>query len=207
MIQTGSTQTASPEWQAFMANPAGYADAARLAQCFDGTIGEAACERMLRSQRLQERLSVLLLDRYGLSGAVSSEPADEMDLAIALSSAEELEDLALRAGAIYWAGSLAAVIDGRQAAALQAALGAEICAFAVANRDLAGPMQPLEPLEDIHSRVHADGLRCLGAWCHAMPGETSMRVRLKLMPHALVDQPTAEPFAETGPAIVRRAIG
>ena len=106
---------------------------------------------MLRSQRLHQRLSVLLLDRYGLSGAVSNEPADEIDLAIALSSAEELEELALRAGAIYWAGSLAAVIDGRQAAALQAALGAEICAFAVANRDLAGPMQPLEPLEDIVS--------------------------------------------------------
>ncbi|TIL50585.1 MAG: hypothetical protein E5Y81_26685, partial [Mesorhizobium sp.] len=69
-------------------------------------------------------MSVLLLDRYGLSGAVSNEPADETDLAIALSSGEELEDLALRAGAIYWAGSLAAVIDGRQAAALQAALGA-----------------------------------------------------------------------------------
>ncbi|TIN10702.1 MAG: hypothetical protein E5Y14_09175 [Mesorhizobium sp.] len=207
MIQAGSKQTASPEWQTFMSNPAGYADAARLAQCFGGTIGEAACERMLRSQRLHQRLSVLLLDRYGLSGAVSNQPADETDLAIALSSGEELEELALRAGAIYWAGSLAAVIDGRQASALQAALGAEICAFAVANRDLAGPMQPLEPLDDIDRRVHADGLRCLGAWCQAMPGETSMRVRLKLMPHALVDQPTAEPFAEAGPAIVRRAMG
>ncbi|TIQ82046.1 MAG: hypothetical protein E5X64_36220, partial [Mesorhizobium sp.] len=163
MIQTGSTQTASPEWQAFMSDPAGYADAARLAQCFDGTIGEAACERMLRSQRLQERLSELLLDRYGLSGAVSDEPADEIDRAIALSSGEELEELALRSGAIYWASSLAAVIDGREAAALQAALGADLCAIAVANRDLTGPMQPLKPLEDIHSRVHADGLRCLGA--------------------------------------------
>ncbi|TIN06160.1 MAG: hypothetical protein E5Y59_18125, partial [Mesorhizobium sp.] len=66
MIQTGSKRTASsPEWQTFMSNPAFYADAARLAQCFDGTIGQAACERMLRSQRLHQRLSVLLLDRYG----------------------------------------------------------------------------------------------------------------------------------------------
>lgn len=206
MIQTGSKQTASPEWQTFMSNPAGYADAARLAQCFDGTISEAACERMLRSQRLHERLSELLLDRYGLGGAVSDEPADEVDRAIALSSGEELEELALRSGAIYWAGSLAAAIDGREAAALQAALGADLCTFAVANRDLAGPMQQLEPLEDIHRRVYADGLSCLGAWCQAMPGDTSMRVRLKLMPHELVDQTTAAPFAETGPAIVRRAM-
>lgn len=207
MIQTGPKQTASPEWRTFMSNPAFYADAARLAQCFDGTIGEAACERMLRSQRLHERLSELLLDHYGLTAAVSDEPADEVDRAIALSSGEELEELALRAGAIYWAGSLAAVIDGRQAAALQAALGPDLCAFAVANRDLAGPMQPLEPLEAIHHRVYADGLSCLGAWCQAMPGDTGMRVRLKLIPHELVDQTTAAPFAEAGPAIVRRAMG
>jgi hypothetical protein len=205
MIQTGSKQTASPEWRTFTSNPAGYADVARLAQCFDGAIGEAACQRMLQSQRLHERLSELLLDHYGLSGVVSNEPADEVDRAIALSSGEELEELALRSGAIYWAGSLAAVIDGREAAALQAALGADLCTFAVANRDLAGPMQPLEPLEDIHGRVYADGLSCLGAWCQAMPGDTSMRVRLKLMPHELVDR-TAAPFVETGPAIVRRAM-
>ncbi|TKD09306.1 MAG: hypothetical protein E5W98_34825, partial [Mesorhizobium sp.] len=74
-----------------MSNPAGYADASRLAQCFDGTIGEAACERMLRSHRLHERLSKLLLDHYGLARAVSDEPADEVDRAIALSSGEELE--------------------------------------------------------------------------------------------------------------------
>ncbi|MGX9115426.1 SctK family type III secretion system sorting platform protein [Mesorhizobium sp. BHbsci] len=206
MIQTGSKQTASPEWRTFMSNPAGYADAARLAECFDGTIGEAACERMLRSQRLHERLSQLLLDHYGLTCAISDEPPDAVDRAIALSSGEELEEVALRAGAIYWAGSLAAAINKRQAAALQAALGPEICAFAVANRDLTGPMQPLEPMEDIHRRVYADGLRCLGAWCQAMPGDTSMRVRLKLMPHELVDQTTAKPFSEAGPAIVRRAM-
>ncbi|RWB36396.1 MAG: hypothetical protein E5V25_00930 [Mesorhizobium sp.] len=206
MIQTGSKQTASPEWWTFMSNPAGYVDAARLAQCFDGMIGEAACERMLQSQRLHERLSKLLLDHYGLTRAVSDEPADEVDRAIALSTGVELEELALRAGAIYWAGSLAAVIDGREAAALQAALGADLCAIAVANRDLAGPVQPLEPLEDIHRRVYADGLSCLGAWCQAMPGDTSKRVRLKLLPHEHIDKATAKPFSEAGPAIVRRAM-
>ncbi|MER9967731.1 SctK family type III secretion system sorting platform protein [Mesorhizobium sp. M0060] len=188
-----------------MSNPASYVDAAWLAECFDGAIGEAACARMLRSQRLQERLSKLLLDRHRLSPAVE-EPADAVDRAIALSSGEELEELALRSGAIYWAGSLAAVIVGREAAALQAALGADLCAFAVANRDLAGPMQRLGPLEDISGRVYADGLSCLGAWCQTMPSDTSTRVRLKLMPQQPIHQPVAEPFAEAGPAIVRRAM-
>ncbi|KUM28951.1 hypothetical protein AU467_01495 [Mesorhizobium loti] len=205
MIQTDPKQTASPQWRAFLCNPAGYTDAARLAECFGGTIGEAACERMRQSQRLQERLSKLLLDHYGLSCA-AGEPADEADRMIALLSGEELEELALRSGAIYRAGSIAAVIDGREAAALQAALGADICSFAVANRDLAGPVQPLEPLEEVHGRVLADGLSCLGAWCQTMPRDTSMRVRLKLMPHELIDQTAAVPFAEVGPAIVRRAV-
>ncbi|AZO22756.1 MULTISPECIES: SctK family type III secretion system sorting platform protein [unclassified Mesorhizobium] len=206
MIQTAPTQTAaSSDWHAFISNPASYADAARLADCFGGTIGEAACERMRQSQRLHERLSKLLLDHYGLSCTVD-EPADDVDRAIALSSGEELEELALRSGAIYQASSIAAVIAGREAAALQAALGMDICSAAVANRDLAGPIQPLEPLDDIYNRVHADGLSCLCAWCQAMPRDTSMRVRLKLMPHELVDGTAIAPFAEIGPAIVRRAM-
>lgn len=206
MTETRSKQTTSPEWQAFVSNPASYVDATRLVECFDATIGEAACERMLQSQRLHERLSELLIECHRLSSAVE-EPADEVDRAIALSSGEELEELALRAGAIYWAGNLAAVIAGREAAAWQAALGADLCVFAVANRDLAGPVQRLEPLEDIYGRVYADGLDCVGAWCRTMPGDTSMRVRLKLVPHELVDQAAAGPFAEIGPAIVRRAMG
>jgi len=205
MIQTDPKPTGSPEWLAFISNPASYTDAARLAECFGGAIGGAACERMRQSRRLQERLSKLLLKHYGLSCAVD-EPADEVDRTIALLPGEELEELALRSGAIYRAGSIAAVIDGREAAALQAALGADICSFAVANRDLAGPVQSLEPLEEVYDSVHADGLSCLGAWCQTMPRDTSMRVRLKLMPHELVDQTAAAPFAEVGPAIVRRAM-
>ncbi|TGT60946.1 hypothetical protein, partial [Mesorhizobium sp. M2E.F.Ca.ET.166.01.1.1] len=129
MTRGRSEQAANPQWQAFMSGLASYADAARLAECFDGTISEAACQRMLQSQRLHERLSKLLLERYWLSYA-DDEPSDELDRAIALSSGEELEELALRSGAIYWAGSLAAVIDGRQADALQAALGPDLCTFA-----------------------------------------------------------------------------
>ncbi|WFP65773.1 MULTISPECIES: SctK family type III secretion system sorting platform protein [unclassified Mesorhizobium] len=205
MTGTGSGQAASPEWQAFISGLASYADAARLAECFDGAISEAACQRMLQSQRLHERLSKLLLEHYRLSRAVD-EPSDDVDRAIALLSGEELEDLALRSGAIYWAGNLAAVIDGREADALQAALGADLCTFAVANRDLAGPARALQSLEDIRVRVYADGLSCLGGWCQAMPGETGARVRIKLVPNEFVDR-TAKPFIEVGPAIVRRAMG
>jgi len=205
--QADAKNPTSADWHEFMTNPAGYADAARLVACFDDAISEATCERMLRSPRLHQRVSVLLFDHYGLASAVSREPDEKVDRAIVLSSVVELEELALRSGAIYWAGRIAAVIDGREAAALQAALGADLCALAVANRDLASPMQSFEAAEDIHERVYADGLRCLGAWCQTMPSETAKRVRLKLMPHDIIDGAVAAPFDEVGPAIVRRAVG
>jgi hypothetical protein len=204
--QADAKSPGSPDWQAFMTNPAGYTDAVRLVACFDGAISEATCERMLRSQRLHQRLSALLFDHYGLASAISREPVEKVDRAIVLLSSEELEELVLRSGAIYWAGRIAAVIDGREAAALQAALGADLCAFAVASRDLAGPMQSFEAAEDIHERVYADGLCCLSAWCQTMPDETAMRVRLKLMPHDIIDGAAVSPFDEVGPAIVRRAM-
>jgi len=196
----------SAGWQAFLSNPAAYADAARLVPCFDGSIDEAACLHMLGLPRLHGRLSAILKERYGLS-LETAPPADDIDRAIALASGEALEDIALRSGAIYWAGSLASVIAGRQAAALQAALGADAYAFALANRDLTGPLRPIGPLEDVHGLVYADGLRCLGAWCQSLSGDMGMRVRLKLMPHPLIDQKADEAFVKTGPAIVRRAMG
>lgn len=196
----------SAGWQAFLSNPAAYADAARLVPCFDGSIDEAACLHMLGLPRLHGRLSAILNERYGLS-LETAPPADDIDRAIALASGEALEDIALRSGAIYWAGSLASVIAGRQAAALQAALGADAYAFALANRDLTGPLRPIGPLEDVHGLVYEDGLRCLGAWGQSLSGDTGMRVRLKLMPHALIDQKADEAFVKTGPAIVRRAMG
>ncbi len=194
------------EWQAFVSNPAAYVDPARLAPCFDGSIDEAACLHMLGAQRLHGRLSRILMERYGLS-LETAPPADDIDRAIALASSDALEDIALRSGAIYWAGSLASVIAGRQAAALQAALGTDAYASALANRDLSGPQRPTEPLEDVHGLVYADGLRCLGAWSRSLSGDTGMRVRLKLMPHALIDEDADEAFVRAGPAIVRRAMG
>ncbi len=192
-------------WQTFMASPADYAEPARLAECFGGGIGEAACEHMLGQDRLRSRLSLLLLKHYQLEITDSDEGPGNVDRAIALASAGELEEIALRSGAIYWGTSLAGIIAGPKAAALHTALGAAHCAFALANRDLAGPAQSLEPGENIRERVFADGWRCLGAWCHAMPDAIGKRVRLKLPPDELIDAMPERVFSEAGPAIAQRA--
>ena len=205
MTEHAGTETADAvAWRSFIDNPAVYVAPERLAACFGGAISVAACERMLATERLQVRLSALLAEQHALAEPDVHE-SDDLDRSVALASVDDLDDIALRSGAIYWAGALAGVILAQKAAALHDALGEELCAFAVASRDLAGPLQSLDPVEGIRERVLADGWRCLSAWCHALPAAIGMRVRLKLPPDDLIDATPPPSFAETGPAIVRRA--
>ncbi|MFE0014584.1 SctK family type III secretion system sorting platform protein [Mesorhizobium sp. NPDC059054] len=206
MIQlAGQEEAVHSDWQEFWSNPADYADAGWLSDCFDGKVGFEACERMLETPRLQPRLSKLLAERNELTTDDPPQLPDHIDRQIALVSGEDLERLALRAGAIYWANSLAAVIDGRQAGAIQTALGPELCAFAVANRDISGPVRPLEPLDGLSGRIFADGLSCLESWLQDMPPQLSKRVRLRLA-NGLPGLGDATQVAELGARILRRAM-
>lgn len=208
MTHSPSSEPIDPaKWLSFIGDPVAYAEPRRLAGAFDGAIGEEACERMLQTERVRPRLATLLLESYRLCSSISGEQIDPIDQAIALADRSSLHEITIRAGAIYWAGSLADIILGWKAAALHEALSEEVCAFAIANRDLAGPVQPLEQVGSIRERAFADGLRCLGAWCHAVPVEVGTRVRLKLPPDELIDRAPIASFAEIGPDILRRAAG
>jgi len=112
-----------------------------------------------------------------------------------------------RAGAIYWANSIANTVRAADAAAFDAALGETLCVVALANRDLSGPMQPLAPYDRLGRRVMEDGFRCLGGWCKAQSAGVGLRVSLKLAPNPALDDAVKAPFDEFGPAIVRRAAG
>ena len=196
------------EWQAFIDRPAAYADPRRLAACFDGAVSQPGCARLLQAKRLQPRLSKILIDHYRLSAGPAPDDNDDdnADRAVALSAVEDLDEIALRAGAIYWGGNFAGIIVSDKTAALYAVLGEELPAIAAANKDLTGPAQPLEPFDSLRERVFADGWRCLGAWCHAVSTDTGTRVRLKLPPDDLVDEPPTAAFVKIGPAIVRRVV-
>lgn len=198
-------ETVRSDWREFWSNPAGYANAGWLSECFDGQIGFDACERMLETPRLQARLSKLMAERHDLTLKDLPRLPEQTDRQIALASGDELERLALRAGAIYWAKSLAAVIDGRQAGAIEAALGPELCALAVANRDISGPVRPLEPLDDLSGRIFADGLSCLESWLQEVSPQLAKRVRLKLA-NGLSGLGDAKQVAELGARILRRAM-
>jgi hypothetical protein len=196
---------AAGDWEAFLAQPALYIDVSRLADCFDGQLGVDLCARLKTSRRLKERLSALVCSRYGLARCAATEAVSDIDRSIALRPAEQLNELARRAGAIYWADSIANTILAADAAAVDSALGAALCAVALAHRDLSGPMRPLTPYDQLGSRVMEDGLRCVGAWCGTQPDGVGTRVRLKLAATLALDGPTEAPFDNLGPAIVRRA--
>ena len=192
-----------------MNEPAGYVEPQRLFACFGGAIGQEACERMLDTDRLKPRLSALLLEKHQLNAGSFrlEDEIEEADRIVALSSPDELDDLALQAGAVYWSDSFAGTILKSVIATLQEEIGEALYAFAVANRDLSGPVRPLVPLEGIRERIFADGWHCLGAWCHDLPAEVGTRVRLKLPPDDVIDQAPDPAFAHLGAAIIRRVAG
>jgi len=207
-VSTASESTgADAGWDAFVTQPARYIEPSRLAQCFDGILGPELCERLKASLRLEERLSDLVSSRYGLARDIAVGAVSDTDRPIALASPEQLTELAARAGAIYWANSIANTVRAADAAAIDAALGEALCVVALANRDLSGPMQPLTPYDQLGARVMQDGLRCLGAWCKAQPAGVGLRVRLKLPPAPALDDAVKRPFDELGPAILRRTVG
>ena len=194
-------------WDAFVTQPALYIEPSRLAVCFDGMVGPELCARLKASRRLEARLSDLVHSRYALARTIAAEDVSDIDRSIALASSEQLGELVRRAGAIYWANSIANTVRAADAAAFDAALGETLCVLALANRDLAGPMQPLTPYDQLGARVMEDGLRCLGAWCMAQSPGVGLRVRLKHAPNPALDDAVNPPFDELGPAIVRRAAG
>ena len=145
-MSTASESTgADAGWDAFVTQPALYIEPSRLAVCFDGMVGPELCARLKASLRLEERLSGLVHSRYGLAHTIAAEDVSDTDRLIALASPEQLAELVRRAGAIYWANSIANTIRAADAAAFDAALGETLCVVALANRDLSGPMQPLTP--------------------------------------------------------------
>ena len=156
-----------PDWDAFVENPAVHADASQLAACFGGAIAVHGCQLMLETPRLARRLSALLSSHFGLA-PLGDDVADE-DRRIALVPKREIETVAMRAGAICWSGSLAGAIDKEKVSAIHHQIGEELFAFALANRDLAAPPRPLEPLETIAARMHDDGWRCMVSDCRRGP--------------------------------------
>jgi hypothetical protein len=203
---TAVTQEAADgsDWHAFMAWPASYIDTGRLDRCFASPFGRDLCGRLRASHRLRDRLSAMIAQRHALAARVAVDVCDDLDRAIALSSAERLSDIARRSGAIYWARAIAGVVRPAEVATLHREIDEALCTLALIHRDLAGA-QELHAIEGIGARSVEDGLRCVAAWSRAQPAAVGQRVRLKLAAHPALDEPPQAPFADIGPSVVRCA--
>ncbi len=188
-----------------MRQPAAYIDAVRLAACFDHQFSAELCRLLQGAGRLRDKLSALIEAHYALAAPIGEDAVGDVDRNIALSPVERLVDVMRRAGAIYWANAIANVLLAEKVNRLHEQLGEGACAFALANRDLSGPGEVIEPLADVGARVTEDGERCFAAWCQSLSAAVAARVRLKLPPREGLDGRPGMLFAEIGPSIVRRA--
>ena len=205
MAAAAERASAPMDWDTFMRQPAAYIDAARLAVCLENQFSAELCGRLQDAGRLRDRLSALIKTHYALAAPVKEDGVGELDRDIALSPFERLADVVRRAGAIYWANAIANVLLAEKVTQLHEQLGEAVCAFALANRDLSGPDEVLEPVADVGARVTEAGERCFAAWRQSLSDAVAARVWLKLPPRRGFDGPPGIPFAEIGPSIVRRA--
>jgi hypothetical protein len=191
------------DWSTFISSPVSYIHPDRFSACFGGEIGPRGCKNLIAASRLSRRLSDLISSAYNLAGA--EPPASDEDQAIALMPQNRLEQIAQRAGAIYWGNTLASVVLSQDVAAFSKILGDDLWMLSLRNRDVAGPVQTFGSVDEACATLADDGWRCLSAWCNSQTAGVGRRVRLKLAPHEHLDAASEEPIADLGPAIIRRA--
>ena len=131
----------------------------------------------------------------------------DTDRSIALASPEQLAELVRRAGAIYWANSIANTIRAADAAAIDAALGEALCVVALGNRDLSGPDAAARTLRSARRARDGGWLALPWRMVQVTAAGVGLRVRLKLAPDPALDDAVKRPFDELGPAIMRRTVG
>jgi hypothetical protein len=194
-------------WRSFMLTPGRYAEPAHIRNCFNGAISAELAAKLVACARIEDRLSNLLVARYRLSRWLDLEVCPPKDRTIALLPQAEFAGVARRAGAIYWGSSLATAVFGSEVSALQRQFGEELYRFALAHRDLAGPIQNLRPFEALDEKFLADGWRCFEGWRRSQQRAVAERVLLKLPPGYEADAPLDGAFIKNGPEIVRCASG
>ena len=171
-----ASQASEPEgWGEFMQRPARYASAAHVRACFNNSIGEdlaassgpaPASKTAFRS--CLPRTTAYRRRRTARRAASATGPS--------CFCPPEIAALAQRAGAVWWAASFATAVRGSEVQALQKLLGEDLYQFALANRDMAGPAQNLQRIENLENAVAADGWSCFEAWRRALPRAAAQRI-------------------------------
>lgn len=176
----------------------------RLALCFGGTIGSGLAADLKSSERLNERLNQVIKAHYNLPDSFAEPDAvTSPDPEIAALPTASLQEVALRAGVIYWSKPFAAAILTADVTALHAEIGEELYRYALKNKAWSGPDQKLPQHGTLTRHVTGAGLMCLSAWCERTDPAIAVCVRLKMPPDPVFDAPVSEDYLEIGPKIIR----
>ena len=173
----------------FVTDPGAWADPALVAPLIAPGLRTETARHLLTSPRLAGRASRWLADRLGHGEAAALEPVDR---ALASASVAVLAAVALRAGAVWHARRVRALVLGTDIALLCTRLGeaARNAALRHAGPDHPGlpPVAANSPDIDgsaaddagaLADEIARDGARCISAWIDALPDWAASRVRLK----------------------------
>lgn len=173
-------------------------DEASLSEWLGGVPREAI-RRLAGSGRFARRLEAIVEDRLGPMPVVL--PAD--CAAVLALDGDALQELALRAGAVWHGRAISQAISGSAVRSLIAAIGAELRQLGLEQgwrrQGISAPFNP----EQIASDLQQDGQACLHAWCRGQPPSVGRRVALRLPP---LPEPDDEHLA-IGPGIIAALCG
>jgi hypothetical protein len=165
--------------EAFVADPGSWANPALAAPLIAPGLHAETVQRLLASPRLARRASRLLADRLGCGGVAALEP---VDLALASAPCAVLEAVALRAGAIWHARRVRAIVLGADIALLCRRLGDATRNAALRHAALApleGNSPDIDDAGGLPDDIVRDGAHCMSAWIDTLPDWAASRVRLK----------------------------
>jgi hypothetical protein len=142
--------------------------AARSPDWFDGLpVPQDIQARILGDAQLCDRLARQVADAHELVplGALPRLMAVDARLV-----AEGMSGAALdRAGLIWWSGVLATEVRGPRAGVLRERFGADVLAWALAQRDLSAGRSEPGAMEELLGNIAAAGRVCHGAWLESLP--------------------------------------
>jgi hypothetical protein len=178
-----------PATQAFVSDPASWADPALAAPLFAPGLRAETARRLFATPRFAGRASASLADRLGRGDATTLHP---LDLALAAAPGAVLDAVARHAGAIWHARQIRALVLGADIAQFCARLGeatrtaalrhAALAPDAGNAADIDADAATTEQAGALADAIERDGVHCLATWIDSLPEWAAARVRLKIPP-------------------------
>lgn len=204
MRNEANLASAAHDWTDMMAAPARYVHPERIVACYNGAITIEIATNLQASKRIQRHLAILLTDHFELSALPDLAQLDEADLILMTSPADQISDLVLLAGAIFWSHVFASEIRTNEVAEMKRRVGETGFQRALANRDLASNLPGPDDLGALEAMVTSDGLGCIAGWHEALPARIGAWARLKHANDSVLMPSLDAAHRKLGPLIMRR---